>query len=110
MAGEGFVEVDFGPSVSPARFSAPTGRVTAWEPAEVPAALTALDSALAAGRWPAGYASYELGYALEPRLARLMPERRRLPLLDFGLFPGGPQPRRRAAPGGRSPVSAQVGR
>ena len=52
----------------------------------VPAALAGLDSARADGAWLAGYASYELGYALEPRLAPLMPARRRLPLLCFGVY------------------------
>ena len=48
----------------------------------------------------AGYASYELGYALEARLAGLTPGDRRLPLLDVGVFPGGPGAARPAAPGG----------
>lgn len=55
-------------------------------PEEVPGALAALDQARAEGFWVAGYASYELGYALEPKLAHRMPEARRLPLLQFGLF------------------------
>lgn len=49
-------------------------------------ALSQLEAGLAAGLWAAGYFSYELGYALEPRLAGLMPEARGLPLLWFGLF------------------------
>lgn len=55
-------------------------------PEEVPGALAQLDQARADGFWVAGYASYELGYALEPKLAHLMPEARRLPLLQFGLY------------------------
>ena len=56
-------------------------------PADVPAALADLDAARRAGAWLAGFASYELGYALEPRLAPLMPAKRRLPLLSFGVYP-----------------------
>ena len=100
VAVEGFIEVDHGPGDAPARFAAPAARVTAREPAAVPAALAALDAALAAGAWVAGYASYELGHAFEPRLLPLLPAGRRLPLLDFGVFPAGPGPAAPAAPGG----------
>lgn len=48
--------------------------------------MEALDEARAEGAWLAGYASYELGYALEPRLSNLMPSGRRLPLLCFGVY------------------------
>lgn len=86
------VEVEFGPGGRPARFAAPDARVVATAAAAVPGALAALDAALADGAWIAGYASYELGYALERRLAGLMPLDRRLPLLDFGVFRRGPAP------------------
>jgi para-aminobenzoate synthetase component I len=69
-------------------FLAPRDVVLAHEPAEVDAALAALDAEQRAGRWLAGYASYELGYALEPRLLRLLPRDRRLPLLAFGVYDG----------------------
>ncbi|MER2507376.1 MAG: aminodeoxychorismate synthase component I, partial [Amaricoccus sp.] len=81
-------------------FARPARRIAAREPAEVPAALSALDAALAAGEWVAGFASYELGYALEPRLAPLMPEGRRTPLMLFGVFPEGPGPVEARRPGG----------
>nr|WP_254604192.1 aminodeoxychorismate synthase component I [Leisingera sp. ANG59] len=55
-------------------------------PEEVSAALAALDAARDAGHWLAGYASYELGYALEPKLAGRMPTDRRLPLICFGVY------------------------
>jgi para-aminobenzoate synthetase component 1 len=100
VAGERFIEVDHGPGGAPARFVAPVARVSAREARAVPAALAALDAALDGGAWVAGYASYELGYAFEPRLAPLMPAARRLPLLDFGVFPAGPGPAVPAAPGG----------
>lgn len=97
---EAHVDVDHGPGGSPARFDAPEARVTARDIAEIPAALAALDAALAAGAWVAGFASYELGYALEPRLAPLMPPDRRLPLLDFGVFARPPEPPGPVAPAG----------
>ena len=74
--------------------------MTAWELAAVPSALTALDTALDHGAWVAGHACYELGYAFESRLAPVVPTGRRLPLLDFGVFPDGPGPVQPAAPGG----------
>ncbi|MCU9849660.1 aminodeoxychorismate synthase component I [Defluviimonas sp. WL0024] len=75
-----------GPKGAPALFDAPRRLIRADGPAEVGAALAALDAARAEGLWIAGFASYELGYALEPRLQPLMPEGRRLPLLAFGLY------------------------
>ena len=52
----------------------------------MPAALAAIEAAYAAGRYVAGYFSYELGYALEARLLPLLPAARVLPLLWFGIF------------------------
>ncbi len=60
--------------------------IVAEAASDVPAALVALDQARASGQWVAGYASYELGYALEPRLASLMPQDRTLPLMCFGIY------------------------
>jgi len=79
------IRFDRGPEGHPAEFTDPDRLITAMTAAEVPAALAALEAAQAQGRWLAGYASYELGYALEPRLAALMPGGRRLPLLCFGV-------------------------
>ncbi|MGD9828635.1 MAG: aminodeoxychorismate synthase component I [Hyphomicrobiaceae bacterium] len=67
-------------------FEAPEEVLEAHTPAEVPDMLRRLDMAVEAGLHAAGYLSYELGYALEPRLAPLMPASRRLPLLWLGLF------------------------
>ncbi|PWG17758.1 aminodeoxychorismate synthase component I [Salibaculum griseiflavum] len=72
-------------------FDGASDLIRADGPADVPAALAALDRARASGKWLAGYASYELGYALEEKLAGLMPEARRLPLLCFGVY-DGPRP------------------
>ncbi len=41
-----------------------------------------------AGGWLVGYVAYEAGYALEPRLAALMPDQRAGPLLVLGVFDG----------------------
>ncbi len=95
-----YVEVDCGPAGRPARFEAPADRVTVWDAKDAGDALGRLDAAIAAGAWVAGHASYELGYALEPRLAPLLPSPRRLPLLDFGVFRDGPRTPQRVAPGG----------
>lgn len=58
----------------------------------MPGAFDALEKARDNGFWLAGFASYELGFALEPRLAPFMPPNRRLPLLKFGVYaaPGTP--------------------
>lgn len=85
------IRFDHGASGHAEWFDAPCELVTANTPQEVGPAFEALDAALQDGRWVAGYASYELGYALEDRLAPLMPQNRRMPLLCFGLYQG-PKP------------------
>jgi para-aminobenzoate synthetase/4-amino-4-deoxychorismate lyase len=75
-------------------FSAPLRIIKADSPAQVPGALAALEEALAQGRHVAGWLGYELGYALEPRLAGA-PESVSAPLLHLGVF--GP-PRGEAPP------------
>jgi para-aminobenzoate synthetase component 1 len=67
-------------------FDAPRALIRADAGHEVAGALAAADRARAAGFWIAGVASYELGYAIEPRLAPLMPEGRRVPLLHLGVY------------------------
>ncbi|CAL8970337.1 Aminodeoxychorismate synthase component 1 [Rhodoplanes serenus] len=66
-------------------FADPRRIVVAWEPGEVDAALAEIEAAVAAGRHAAGFLAYELAYALEPRLAPLMPARRTVPLLWFAI-------------------------
>lgn len=83
-----YVHFDAGPSGLPCRFSDPLRRITAWTAEEVADAFAAIEAAREAGLWLAGHTSYELGYALIPKLAHRMPEGRGVPLLDFGVFAG----------------------
>ncbi len=78
--------IESGPGTAPALFDHPRAIVRADAPHAVDAALAALDAARADGFWVAGMMSYELGYALEPRLASLMPGARDQPLLHFGVY------------------------
>lgn len=80
--------VEHGPGGQPALFAAPREVVLAMRPSEVGAALAKAEAARAAGAWVAGYVGYEAGYALEPKLARLMPRRRSGPLVALGVFDG----------------------
>lgn len=77
---------DHGPDGGPQGFFEPIDVLTAYSPQDVPRVFEALDRAASQGLWIAGYASYELGYVLEPKLASLMPPERRLPLMRFGLY------------------------
>ncbi|MEX0366758.1 MAG: aminodeoxychorismate synthase component I [Ruegeria sp.] len=80
------IRFDQGPAGPGTWFDSPARLIRADTATDVPDALAALDAARAEGAWLAGYASYELGYALEPRLAARMPTNRRLPLLCFGVY------------------------
>ncbi len=73
------------------QFAQPLRVIRADSVDQVPAALADLETVRQAGHWLAGYASYELGYALEPKLAGLMPQERRLPLICFGVYEGPQQ-------------------
>jgi len=64
-------------------FTRPLEVIRADSAAEVPRALAAVEAALAQGRHLAGWLGYELGYALEPRLAGLATQ---APLLRLGVF------------------------
>src|ERR1700733_8106134 len=68
------------------RFEGADAVIEAFEPQELPAAFHAIEAALAKGRHLAGWFAYELGYALEPKLAPLFRKRRDLPLLWLGVF------------------------
>ncbi|WP_010441816.1 aminodeoxychorismate synthase component I [Ruegeria conchae] len=80
------IRFDQGPAGRGTRFDSPIRIIRADNAEEVPQALAALDQVRADGAWLAGYASYELGYVLEPRLTDRLPAGRRLPLLCFGVF------------------------
>ena len=67
-------------------FHQPRDVVAAFSPDEVAGALQRLEDALASGLHAAGFFAYELGYALEPKLAALMPDKLSVPLLWFGLY------------------------
>jgi len=83
--------LEHGPAGEPALFAAPRAVIAAWRPGDVRPALERAEAARAKGAWIAGYIAYEAGYALEPKLAHLMPRKRPGPLLALGVF-DGPQP------------------
>lgn len=64
-------------------FRHPSATIAANSADQVPTALEAVTAALAQGRHVAGWLGYELGYALEPRLAPLAAPG---PLLRLGVF------------------------
>ncbi len=66
-------------------YEKPVRIITAHDTAGLHAAMEELDAAQAQGLHAAGYFSYEAGYALEPKLAPLLPDNGK-PLCWFGLF------------------------
>src|SRR5579864_6283108 len=68
------------------RFAEPKEIIEAHTPADVRATLARIDQAIRAGHFAAGYFSYELGYALEPRLMPCHWAGHIAPLLWFGIF------------------------
>lgn len=68
------------------RFATPSEVIRADHPGELLDALDRMERTRAAGKWCAGYVSYEAGYALEPKLRDIMPDGRRLPLVLMGVF------------------------
>ncbi|WP_170573368.1 aminodeoxychorismate synthase component I [Ruegeria atlantica] len=94
------IRFDQGPAGAGTSFDRPTSVIRADQPDDVPQALAALDEARADGAWLAGYASYELGYVLEPRLIDRLPSDRRLPLICFGVYDTPAQRDLPAASGG----------
>ena len=67
-------------------YEGPIKVITALIPEETPSALAALSDYHKQGFYLAGYCAYELGYCLEPRLSKRLPENRTGPLLQFGVF------------------------
>lgn len=84
MTGE--IRFDHGPIAGGTLFTAPQTVIRADTAAGVLPALAAIEAARTRGCWLAGYFSYELGYALTPRLAPLMPAKRDVPLILIGVF------------------------
>ncbi len=80
------IRFDQGPLGAGTVFANAHDQIVATHPDDVDRALDQLQIARDAGHWVAGYASYELGYVLEPRLLPRLPENRRLPLLCFGVY------------------------
>lgn len=91
--------IEHGPGDEPALFAHPREVILASRPGDVARALSRAETARAAGGWLAGYVAYETGYALEPKLARLMPRKRPGPLVALGVFDG---------PAAAGPVLAQA--
>ncbi|MFN3275478.1 MAG: aminodeoxychorismate synthase component I [Paracoccus sp. (in: a-proteobacteria)] len=85
------IRFDTGPLPGGTLFDAPQTIIRADTPAGTGPALAAMQAAQARGCWLAGYLSYELGHALTPRLAPLMPAARAMPLILMGVF-DGPRP------------------
>jgi len=69
-------------------FDSPRQIIIADTAEQFPAALEAAERVRSAGKWLAGYFSYEAGYLLEPKLRALLPEGRRTPLVCLGVFDG----------------------
>lgn len=85
---EAFVLLDnsSGSAASSLLFTEPVEIVSANEPEDVADAIARLQDGVGRGLHAAGFFSYELGYALEPRLSHRMPAKRSVPLLWFGLY------------------------
>jgi para-aminobenzoate synthetase/4-amino-4-deoxychorismate lyase len=88
MSRQPFVLID--DSLSPGGdawlFENPVEIVACDDPAGVNEALDRIAGAGRDGLYAAGFMAYELGYLLEPRLAPLLPEAHRQPLIWMGLF------------------------
>jgi para-aminobenzoate synthetase component 1 len=69
-------------------FENPAQILSAYDPEEFDRVLRQAEELRAAGKWLAGYVSYEAGYLLEPKLRPLLPEGRRTPLICLGVFDG----------------------
>ncbi|ESX94066.1 aminodeoxychorismate synthase component I [Mesorhizobium sp. M0317] len=67
-------------------FDHPAHIIIAYDAKDFLPALAAAQAASDAGKWLAGYFSYEAGYLLEPKLVPLLPEGRRAPLVCLGVF------------------------
>ena len=80
------IRFDAGPLPGGTLFADPLDLIRADNPEDAEQALARIEAARSAGRWLAGYLSYELGYALAPQPRRLMPAAREVPLILMGVF------------------------
>jgi para-aminobenzoate synthetase component 1 len=96
-ATRGTVLFDTGPLGTGSLFQDPIEVIEVWHAGDVATAFDALEAARADGKWIAGSASYELGYALIPKIASKMPQRIGQPLMQFGVFDKPIHPNRTAA-------------
>jgi len=67
-------------------YADPVRILTCTRPEDVAQTLADIDRAVDAGLHVAGYLAYELGYALEPKLAPLCPQNLDAPLIWMGVF------------------------
>lgn len=84
--GRGVILCEHGPKGQPVRFMNADELLICRHAADVRPTLHRLEEARAKGAWIAGYIAYEAGYAMEPRLAALMPAERPGPLIAFGIY------------------------
>jgi para-aminobenzoate synthetase component 1 len=87
-------------------FENPSELIVADEESAFSDAFDRAERARAAGKWLAGYVSYEAGYLLEPKLRPLLPQNRRAPLVCLGVFDGPSQrtPSLRPSPATNGPI------
>ncbi|WEX10367.1 aminodeoxychorismate synthase component I [Chelativorans sp. AA-79] len=83
-------------------FSAPEEILRADRPEDLSPALDRAEGLRRAGKWLAGYISYEAGYLLDESLVPHLPKNRRAPLLCLGVF-DAPSGRATAHAGGDPP-------
>jgi para-aminobenzoate synthetase component 1 len=69
-------------------FAEPSRVITAHTKAEFWRGLKEMEAAHKAGKWLAGFMSYEAGDLFENKLAPFAEENRRTPLMSFGVFDG----------------------
>jgi para-aminobenzoate synthetase component 1 len=86
LGADAVILLEHGPEGHPAVFAGPRKVILARTAAEVAPALERAEAARGAGAWIAGYVAYEAGFALEPKLAPLMPRRRPGPLVALGVY------------------------
>lgn len=67
-------------------FSKPGEILLVEEPEGLLATLERAERLRSAGKWLAGYISYETGFLLDPSLVQHLPENRRAPLVCLGVF------------------------